>query len=80
MADKFEIQEHKFVPKHTKLTVEEAQKILEQFNISLRQLPKILKTDPALKDLAAEPGDMIKIDRTSPTVGKVNFYRVVVNA
>lgn len=80
MAEKFEIQTHRLVPKHTKLSEDEAQKVLEQFNISLRQLPKILKTDPAIKSIDANPGDIIKIERASPVVGKTGFYRVVVNA
>lgn len=80
MAEKFDIQTHKLVPKHTKLTEEETQKVLEQFNIAARQLPKILKTDPVLKDMDAKPGEVIKIERNSPTVGKVFFYRVVINA
>lgn len=80
MAEKFNIQEHKLIPKHTKLSEEETQKLLEQYNISLKQLPKILKSDPAIKDLNAKPGDVIKIDRESPTMGKTSFYRVVLNA
>ena len=80
MAEKFDIQEHKLIPKHIKLGEEEILKLLEQYNISLKQLPKILKSDPALKALDAKPGDVIKIERESPTVGKVNFYRVVIYA
>lgn len=80
MAEKFDIQEHKRIPKHTKIGEEEILKLLEQYNISLKQLPKILKTDPALRALDAKPGDVIKIERVSPTVGKVNFFRVVINA
>lgn len=80
MAEKFDIQAHKLVPKHTKLTDEEVQKLLEQFNISIRQLPKILKTDQAIKELDAKPGDVVKIERVSSVVGRTHFYRVVVNA
>lgn len=80
MAEKVEIQDHKLIPKHAKLSDDEVQKLLEQFNISLRQLPKIMKSDPALKTIETKPGDIIKIERVSPTVGKVNFYRVVINA
>ncbi|MDD4877591.1 MAG: DNA-directed RNA polymerase subunit H [Candidatus Nanoarchaeia archaeon] len=80
MAEKFDIQEHKLIPKHTKLSDDEAQKLLEQYNVSLRQLPKILKSDPALKNFDIKPGDVIKIERESPTIGKVNFFRVVINA
>ncbi len=68
------------MPKHTKLTEEEAQKVLEKYNVASRQLPGILKTDSAIKHLDAKPGDVIEIERKSPTVEKTKFYRVVVNA
>jgi len=80
MAEKIDVQGHIFVPKHTKLSDEEKQKILEQFNISLHQLPRIHKTDPAIAQLDAKPGDVIKIERKSVTTGKSFFYRVVANA
>jgi len=73
------VQKHHYVPKHTKLSEEEAKKLLEYYNISPRQLPKILKTDPAIQHLNPKPGDIIKIERKSKTAGKSYFYRVVVN-
>jgi len=75
----FDVTKHIFVPKHTKLTDEEKQKVLEQYNISLSQLPKISKADPAIKSFEAVKGDLIKIERKSPTIGKSIFYRVVGN-
>ncbi|MBU4242327.1 MAG: DNA-directed RNA polymerase subunit H, partial [Nanoarchaeota archaeon] len=42
------------------------------------QLPKISKNDPAIKELEVKKGDLIKIERKSPTIGKSIFYRVVV--
>jgi len=80
MSENFKITEHIFVPKHTKLSDEEKQKLLAEYNISTNQLPKILKADPAIKELDAKLGDVIKIDRKSVTSGKTTFYRVVCNA
>lgn len=67
---------HILQPKHTKLTEEEAQKVLEQYNVSKAQLPKIFLNDPALPE-GCEIGDIIKIERKGE--GEVSFYfRVVV--
>ena len=77
MADKESIQ-HTLVPKHVKLTEAEVQKVLEKYNISIKQLPKILRKDSAISNLQINEGDVIKIVRKSPTAGKAVFYRVVV--
>lgn len=79
MKKELNIESHIFVPKHTKLNQEEVQDLLQRYNISLKQLSKILVTDPNIKNLEPKPGDVIKIIRNSPTVGKTLFYRVVVN-
>lgn len=79
-TEKYDITKHILMPKHTKLTEEEAQKVLDKYNLTPRQLPGILKTDAAIKHLDVKPGDIIEIDRKSPTVEKTKFYRVVVNA
>ena len=78
-SEKYDVAKHNLVPKHTKLTEEEAQKVLDKYNVTPRQLPKILKNDPTIKDLDLKPGDVIEIDRKSPTVEKTKFYRVVAN-
>jgi DNA-directed RNA polymerase subunit H len=67
------------VPKHTKLSQEDAEKILAKLNITSIQLPRILKSDAAIKEFNAEPGDIIEIERESLTAGKIKFYRVVVH-
>lgn len=79
MKTKFDIQDHVLVPKHIKLKPEEAEKVLEEFNISIKQLPNILSKDAVVKLLGAKPGDVIKIIRKSPTAGEFTFYRVVVS-
>ena len=79
MTKEFDIKKHSLVPIHTKLTEEEAKKVLDEFNITKDEIPKILLSDAAIKDLTPEYGDVIKISRPSPTNTKTTFYRVVVN-
>ncbi|MSR86145.1 DNA-directed RNA polymerase subunit H [Candidatus Woesearchaeota archaeon] len=74
-----EISAHILVPKHRKLSIEETNVLLEKLNISVNQLPRILQSDPAIRHLNAEPGEVICIERDSPTAGKANYYRVVIN-
>ena len=72
-----DITAHKFVPKHEKLNEQESLEVLKKFNISKKQLPIILKKDPVIKNIDTKKGDIIKIYRDSPTLGKSIFYRVV---
>jgi len=58
---------------------EEAKELLAKYNINLNQLPKISKKDPAIAELDANVGDVIKIIRPSETAGKSLYYRVIVN-
>jgi DNA-directed RNA polymerase subunit H len=76
---KIDIRSHDFVPKHTVLTKEETEKVLKSYNITAAQLPKIFVNDPVLKIIKAEVGDIIKIERVSPTAEISYAYRVVVD-
>lgn len=67
------------MPEHVKLTEEEANKVLEEFNIKKDHLPKILLSDVAIQHLNPEYGNIIKITRKSETQNISTFYRVVVN-
>ncbi len=67
---------HILQPKHYKLKPEEANKLLEELNVSLSQLPKITAEDPALPE-GCVTGDTIKIERDFEGK-KINYYRVVV--
>lgn len=74
----FDILKHELVPEHVILSEDEKAKLLEQYNITSRQLPKILGSDPVAKALGAKPGDVLKITRKSETAGMYVYYRVVV--
>ncbi len=74
----FVIGEHMLVPTHTKLDAAAQQQLLVKYNISLKQLPQIKQSDPAIQHLTPTLGDVIQINRKSPTIGETSFYRVVV--
>ena len=63
---------HTFQPKHSKIKKEDAHKLLEYYNISLVQLPKVQIEDPAVIDLHLEAGDIVKIERKED--GELNVY------
>ena len=74
---KADILQHKLVPEHTILSEEEDQKVLDDLNVRLDQIPKILPTDPVVKAIDAKVGDILKITRKSETAGIFVAYRVV---
>ena len=77
---KVDFSKHEYVPKHVKLSESEAEKLLSSYNISKKQLPKIFKNDPVIKDLDLKPGDIVKITRKSVTSDESTYYRAVINA
>jgi len=77
---KFDITNHSLVPKHSILSEKEKADLLEKYQISMNELPKILKTDPAIRHLPVKEGNIIKIVRESPTAGKVVFFRGVISS
>ena len=66
---------HILQPKHTKLKSDEVKKLLEKYNISLSQLPKIRLSDAAITENCT-PGDVFKIEREVGEKIQV-YYRVV---
>lgn len=70
---------HLLVPKHTLLNESELKQVLQNYNISLMQLPKIHKKDPAIVHLNPKAGDVIKIERKSPTNSTTVYYRAVLD-
>ena len=79
MGKTFKSESHILVPKHAKLSENEAKKFLEKNKLSVKDLPKILKDDPSLSELGANPGDVIKVFRKSEIVGDMVYYRGVIN-
>ena len=67
---------HILQPKHTKLKSDDIKKLLEKYNISLSQLPKIRKGDLVLPENSSV-GDVFKIERDEDGKGIV-YFRVVV--
>ena len=76
--EQIQIVEHEFIPKHELLPEDAAQALLKGYSIKKSQLPKILKSDPAIRHLEAKRGDVIRIVRNSPTAGRAIYYRVVI--
>lgn len=76
---KFKVDKHTLTPKHLKLGEKDKTQLLEKYQVTSKELPKILKTDAAMRELEAKPGDIIKIIRKSPTAGESIFYRVVLD-
>ena len=74
---KFDVSKHILVPKHSKISQKDKEALLEAYHITIKELPKISKKDPAIKGLEAKPGDIIKVLRQSPTSGTHIFYRGV---
>ena len=66
---------HIFQSKTSKLKKEEIGKLLEKFNISLSQIPKINSDDAGLP-FGCQIGDVVKIERKEELGG--TYYRVVV--
>lgn len=57
------ITKHKFVPKHIRLSEEERDKIVAQYNTGIENFPQILDTDPIARYYNFKPGELIKIER-----------------
>ncbi len=70
--------EHDLVPKHEILSDKDAKEVLDQYNITVAELPKIFKTDPAIRHLEPKPGAVVRITRPSMSAGETVFYRTVV--
>ena len=68
----FNISKHILVPKHILLTKEEKAEVLEKYNVTELQLPKIKLNDPMAKYLGLKIGDVCKILRTTP------YYRICI--
>ncbi|MFB6159249.1 MAG: DNA-directed RNA polymerase subunit H [Candidatus Nanohalobium sp.] len=73
-----DVRDHRAVPEHRKMSEEEVEDVLQKFDAEKSDLPKIERTDAALKQMDVEAGDVIEINRESPTAGKTTYYRKVI--
>ncbi len=76
----FDLFEHELVPKHIIASNDEVQLVLNHYGIKKNQLPRIFRDDPAVKVLGANPGEIIRVERDSPTAGLTYYYRLVVDS
>jgi DNA-directed RNA polymerase I, II, and III subunit RPABC1 len=73
----FNVTKHRLVPKHVRLSAEDAAKLMESYNIRSKSLlPVIHQTDPVAKYLGLVPGDIVRIKRASPTAARYDYYRL----
>ena len=66
---------HILQPKHTKLKPNEVKELLEKYNISLAQFPKIKHDDPVVPE-GCTAGDVLKIERKEDE-NTYLYFRVV---
>ncbi len=76
----FDLFGHELVP--TQVIAEEAEikLVLEHYGINKTHLPRIQSRDPAARVLGARPGQVIRVERSSPTAGVAFYYRLVVDS
>ncbi|MFW9964235.1 MAG: DNA-directed RNA polymerase subunit H [Candidatus Sifarchaeia archaeon] len=76
----FDLFEHELVPTHIIASNDEIKLVLDHYGIQKNQLPRIYRDDPAVKVLGARPGQVIRVERDSPTAGQSFYYRLVVDS
>lgn len=70
---------HFLTPKHVPLSLAEKEEFLKEYNIKVRDIPRIEKTDPIVRYYNLQVGDIVKIIRSSIASGESVSYRVVTN-
>ena len=71
------VAQHFLVPKHEIVQEDKVKEVLAKFGSPAASFPKISPDDPAVVEIGAKKGDLIKITRNSPTAGKIMFFRMV---
>lgn len=76
---KIDIFKNILVPVSRILNEQEKKALLDSYNISVKQLPKILSSDAVSKLLNAKVGDIIEFERKTKAAGLSKYYRVVIS-
>ena len=74
----FDVNKHILVPSHKIISEKEKTQLFKKYDITIKELPKILIDDPAIAKLKPKAGDVVKIERASQTAGRSIFYRGVI--
>jgi DNA-directed RNA polymerase subunit H (RpoH/RPB5) len=73
------ILNHTYVPKHVKLTDEEADEFYKKYNVNETQIPEISRFDPVARALCLRPKQICKITRYDKISYKNDYYRICVS-
>ena len=78
----FNMMKHVLVPKHEICSDDQKKKVLTTYSLTKDMVPRILISDPAVRDLGALHDDLIKITRRSHTLKGCESisYCIVVDA
>ena len=72
------VAEHHLGSKHEIVPEDKVQEVIVKFGTKgVEGFPKMLKDDPAVSEIGAKRGDIIKITRHSSTAGTAIYFRVV---
>ncbi len=69
---------HISVPEHELLSEEDTKKVLEEYMIKKREMPKIFISDPISRYYNAKVNQIFKITRPSETSGLAPYHRLVI--
>ena len=73
-----EEKRHYLVAEHLLIKKEKVAELMAELGIKKDALPRIEKADSAIKHLAPEKGDVVKIIRDSMTAGQAVYYRRII--
>lgn len=75
----FNLVKHALVPRHRGLSDEELQRVMKKYNIQDKtKFPTISRFDPPIMAIAVRPGQVVEIERPSPTALTALYYRLCV--
>jgi len=72
------IVDHIYVPKHILLSNEDSEKVISEYGVHKKDLPRILVSDPISHYYWAKVGQIFRIIRPSEMTGSSVYYRIVV--